>query len=94
MSFPSLFGVEDKVAFVTGAGGGLGTEFAQIMAEAGADVVCTDLDEAAAQATAKRVDGLGRRGLALRCDVTDEESVREAFAAGRREFGHATPTGS
>jgi len=88
MSFPSLFSVEGKVAFVTGAGGGLGTEFAQIMAEAGADVACTDLDEAAARATAKRVDGLGRRGLALRCDVTDEDSVREAFTAGRREFGH------
>ena len=43
MGFPSLFSVEDKVAFVTGAGSGLGTEFAQIMAEAGADVVCTDI---------------------------------------------------
>ena len=88
MGFPSVFSVEDKVAFVTGAGSGLGTEFAQIMAEAGADVVCTDIDEAAAQAMAKRVDGLGRRGRALRCDVTDETEVREAFAIARQEFGH------
>ena len=87
MSFPSLFSVEGKVAFVTGAGGGLGTEFAQIMAEAGADVVCTDLDEAAAQATAKRVDGLGRRGLALRCDVTDEDAAAAAVTRAVDELG-------
>lgn len=88
MSFPSLFSVEDQGAFVAGAGSGLGTEFAQIMAEAGADVVCTDIGEAAAHAIAKQVDGLGRRGLALRCDVTDETEVREAFATTRQEFGH------
>lgn len=81
MSFPSLFSVDGKVAFVTGAGGGLGAEFAQIMAEAGADVACTDIDAVAALATAKQVGDLGRRGLALRCDVADEDSVREAFAA-------------
>jgi len=87
MSYPSLFGVEGKVAFVTGAGSGLGAEFAAIMAEAGADVVCADIDQATASETAKKVESAGRRALAVRCDVTDEAAVREAFASAHRRFG-------
>ena len=39
-----LFDLTGKVALVTGAGGGLGAEFAALMAEAGAHVVCADID--------------------------------------------------
>ena len=85
--YPSLFGVEGKVAFVTGAGSGLGAEFAVIMAEAGAEVVCADIDQATANETARKVESAGRRALAVRCDVTDEAAVREAFAFAHRHFG-------
>jgi len=86
-TYPSLFGVEGKVAFVTGAGSGLGAEFAVIMAEAGAEVVCADIDQATANETARKVESAGRRALAVRCDVTDEAAVREAFAFAHRHFG-------
>lgn len=87
MSYPSPFGVEGKVAFVTGAGSGLGIEFATIMAEAGADVICADIDLAAAEATARKVAGTGRAGLAQRCDVASEAEVRAAFASACQRFG-------
>src|SRR5262252_7436121 len=69
-----LFRLDGKVALVTGAGSGLGRQFAEVMAEAGADVACADIDEESAGATAAVVQGLGlgRRATAIGCDVTAE----------------------
>jgi NAD(P)-dependent dehydrogenase (short-subunit alcohol dehydrogenase family) len=47
----------------------------EVMAEAGADVACADIDEGSARATAAVVQGLGRRGTAIGCDVTAETEV-------------------
>ena len=44
MSFPKPFNLDRKVALVTGAASGLGVTFAETMAEAGADVVCADIN--------------------------------------------------
>jgi NAD(P)-dependent dehydrogenase (short-subunit alcohol dehydrogenase family) len=76
-----LFRLDGKVALVTGAGSGLGRQFSEAMAAAGADVACADINEESAKATAAAVEGLGRRGLAIGCDVTDEVQV-EAMVAG------------
>ena len=65
-----LFSLDGKVALVTGAGSGLGRQFSEVMAEAGADVACADIDEESARATAAAVQGLGRRGMAIGCDVS------------------------
>ena len=62
---------------MTGAGSGLGIEFCEALAEAGADVACADLDDASAADTAARVEKLGRRAIAITCDVTDETQVAE-----------------
>jgi NAD(P)-dependent dehydrogenase (short-subunit alcohol dehydrogenase family) len=70
-----LFGLDGKVALVTGAGSGLGRQFSEAMAEAGADVACADINAEAARATAAVVQGLGRRGTAIGCDVTVEAEV-------------------
>jgi NAD(P)-dependent dehydrogenase (short-subunit alcohol dehydrogenase family) len=82
-----MFRLEGKTAFITGAGGGLGAEFAEAMAEAGADVICADVDLSAAEATAKLVDAHGRKSLALHCDVSSEEAVRDAFLDAKEAFG-------
>ena len=67
MSNDHLFDLSGKVALVTGAGGGLGAEFAGVMAEAGADVVCADIDLEGAEATAAgQQDRPGRPGRPLR----------------------------
>ena len=70
-----LFGLDGKVALVTGAGSGLGRQFSEVMAESGADVACADIDAESARATAAVVQGLGRRGTAIGCDVTVEAEV-------------------
>ncbi|MEU6697806.1 glucose 1-dehydrogenase [Pseudonocardia sp. NPDC046786] len=87
MSRPTVFDLSGRTALVTGAGSGLGTEFAEALADAGADVVCADIDAGAAVATAARVEKYGRRALAVTADVSREDQVREMVAATTAEFG-------
>ena len=62
----------DKRAIVTGAGSGIGASLSRALAAAGAEVVCADLDGAAA---ARVADPIGARAVTL--DVTDADAVRE-----------------
>jgi NAD(P)-dependent dehydrogenase (short-subunit alcohol dehydrogenase family) len=87
MGLPALFSLDSKVALVTGAGSGLGWQFSQMLAEAGADVACADLDQESAKAAAAAVEDLGRRGLGLRCDVTAEAEVESMVRRTVGEFG-------
>jgi rhamnose utilization protein RhaD (predicted bifunctional aldolase and dehydrogenase)/NAD(P)-dependent dehydrogenase (short-subunit alcohol dehydrogenase family) len=73
-----------QVAVVTGAAGAIGFATAKAFAAAGAEVALLDVDEAAAQAKAKAIGGAA---LAVRCDVTDAASVRNAFAIVAAAFG-------
>jgi rhamnulose-1-phosphate aldolase/alcohol dehydrogenase len=73
-----------QVAVVTGAAGSIGFATAKAFAAAGAEVALLDVDEAAAQAKAKAIGGAA---LAVRCDVTDAASVRNAFAIVAAAFG-------
>lgn len=83
----SLFGLDGKVALVTGASSGLGARFAQVLALAGARVlVCARREDRLREV----VDGIaadGGRAAAIRLDVTDEGAVREAFDAAESAFG-------
>jgi NAD(P)-dependent dehydrogenase (short-subunit alcohol dehydrogenase family) len=65
-----------KVAFVTGAGGGIGRATAIAFAEAGADVAVADLAEDAAKETADLVEAAGARAVALTLDVRDSEQLK------------------
>jgi len=75
-----------KVALVTGAASGLGCGIAQGMVEAGAAVAFCDVDEPGL-AEAVAAAGEPRRALALRMDVTNEESVIAAFDGAVRHWG-------
>jgi len=79
--------VEGKVALVTGAGGGIGGAGAEGLGREGAAVLCTDVDGAAAEATAGRIRAGGERAAALGLDVRDRQAVDAAVAAAVREFG-------
>lgn len=64
-----------KRAIVTGAGSGIGAALCRALADAGADVLCTDIDGVAAEHTAA---SLSTRGTALQLDVTDATAVQQA----------------
>ena len=78
---------EGKVAFVTGAAGGIGFATARAFAESGAAVVITDVNENAAKAAADALTNAGHKALGLRCDVSDEAQVATAIAETVSAFG-------
>lgn len=89
----SKFSLEGRIALVTGAGGvlGMGRATALAFAEAGADVVVTDLivkaDNWDLEGTAEEVRKFGRRSLTVQADVTKEKEVNDLIGKTVEEFG-------
>jgi 7-alpha-hydroxysteroid dehydrogenase len=81
------FRLDDRVAVVTGAGRGIGAGCALALAEMGADVVCAARTPDQIEATAGRVRSLGRRALAVPCDVMERAQLENLVECARREFG-------
>jgi 3-oxoacyl-[acyl-carrier protein] reductase len=79
--------LEGKIAFITGAGSGLGAAIALAFAREGARVLATDIDERAAADVAARCSAITAGSSACRCDVADSSSVRDAFRHLDRVFG-------
>ena len=78
---------ENKVALVTGAGSGLGLATAKAFAEAGASVALADWNEEAAQSAVKEIAGKGQKGIAIRCDVSDDAQVAAMVKKTVEAFG-------
>ncbi|MFB4272943.1 SDR family NAD(P)-dependent oxidoreductase [Nonomuraea sp. GTA35] len=76
-----------QVAFVTGAGSGMGLATARAFAESGAAVALTDINTEALDAAAKDLTGAGHQVLALTCDVSDEDEVAAAVDRTVETFG-------
>lgn len=74
----------NKVAFVTGAGQGMGRAIVRHFAEQGAHVVAADINLEAARQT---IEGLGDNAMAVDCNVADSDSVATAMAAVHARFG-------
>lgn len=75
-----LFDLTGRVAIVTGAASGLGEAIAIGLATFGADVAAVDLSLEALRPVDAALQGLGRRGLPLACDVTSAGQVADAVA--------------
>jgi len=73
MTVLDAFRLDGKVAIVTGASSGLGVDFALALAEAGADVAICARRLERLEETRTRVEGLGRRCVAVPADVTKPE---------------------
>lgn len=81
------YGLEDRVAVVTGAGSGIGRGVARAFAEEGARVAIIDLDRAGAEETLSLIEAGGGAGLAIECDTTDPAAVTAAQAKITQSFG-------
>ena len=79
--------LRDQVAIVTGAGQGIGRAIAVELAKVGAHVVACGRRVEPLQMVAGDVRALGRRSLALPCDVADAEQVDRVVDETVREFG-------
>lgn len=93
--------LDRQIVVVIGAGAGIGKATAHRLVKEGAHIVCVDLDEAAANETAREIidtygPGIGVAGtgvsncgpaIGLRCDITDRESVASMFRAVMLAYG-------
>ena len=68
--------LSNKTAYVTGGARGIGKAVALGMAKAGADVAIADIDVVTAEAVVKEIEAMGRRSMAISCDVTSPESAQ------------------
>ncbi len=79
--------LDGKTALVTGAARGIGAETARLMAEAGANVVLTDLLEAQGADVALEIGRAGGEAMFLRHDVTDEADWQDVITATLEAYG-------
>ena len=84
----TLFDLNGKKAFITGASRGIGQEIAVAFAEAGADLALVARSEDGLAATADKAAGYGRQAHVIRADVTDQDAVEGAVAAAIERLGH------
>ncbi len=83
-----MFNLEGKVAVVTGASSGLGHDAAVMYAEYGADVALLDLNENDLEKVKEEIEKLGRKVIAIECDVTKEAQVKTAVSKVLEVFSH------
>jgi NAD(P)-dependent dehydrogenase (short-subunit alcohol dehydrogenase family) len=81
------FDLAGRAAIVTGAGGGLGRQFALTLARAGARVALAGRKIAPLTALAEEIEGFDGRAVPVALDVSRPESVKQAVAAAETELG-------
>lgn len=79
--------LEGKIAIVTGAGQGIGKAIALKLAREGANLAVVDLNPETAAETAREVDGLGRKVITIKTDVSKSDQVNQMAEETLRTFG-------
>ncbi|GGI13577.1 SDR family oxidoreductase [Gottfriedia solisilvae] len=87
MHVKELFDLTGKVAIVTGGGRGLGEQIAKGFAEAGANVVLCSRNENACKEVSEELKSIGVEALAIKCDVTNPEDVKNVVNQTKEKFG-------
>jgi meso-butanediol dehydrogenase/(S,S)-butanediol dehydrogenase/diacetyl reductase len=82
-----MWGMEDKVVIITGAANGIGRGTAGVFAAEGAQAVLVDIDLELAQRVARDIETKGGRAIALKCDVSRGESVKNMVDEVAQKFG-------
>jgi len=79
--------VHEVVAFISGGGSGIGEAAASVLAERGAKVALAGRTPDELEQVAERIGRAGGTAITVTCDVSDEDSVREAIATTVETFG-------
>jgi NAD(P)-dependent dehydrogenase (short-subunit alcohol dehydrogenase family) len=82
-----MFSIEGKKAFVSGASRGLGRQFANALAKAGADVAITSRTLSSLEGTSNEIESTGSKCVPLEMDVLNLESIRTAANKAEQELG-------
>ncbi|MFS0904720.1 SDR family oxidoreductase [Priestia aryabhattai] len=87
MHIKDLFDLTGKTAIITGGGRGLGEQMAEGLAEAGANIVLCSRKKEACQQVADRLALLGVKTLALTCDISQPEDIKNVVHQTIETFG-------
>ena len=79
--------ISGKIALITGAASGIGKACSERLAQAGATVVMTDLQDAAGKAACEAIKAAGGKAVYLHQDVTSEDEWATVIAEVRAQFG-------
>lgn len=81
------FGLESRVALITGAGRGLGLAQAKALAQEGVHIVINDIDTARAEQAAQEIRAIGVNAVSYGCDSSDEVAVKAMIGQVVARFG-------
>ncbi|MEI8635162.1 SDR family NAD(P)-dependent oxidoreductase [Vibrio sp. PP-XX7] len=85
----NIFDLKDKVAFITGAGSGIGQCIAEGLASAGAHIVCFDRrDDGGLTETVNRIQAMGRDAFSYTGDVRQLDDLQKAVSLAEHTYGH------
>jgi 3-oxoacyl-[acyl-carrier protein] reductase len=90
MQAADMFSLKGRVALVTGASSGLGTQFAKALADNGASVALVARRVDRLKALKDEIEKKGGRAVAIEADVTDRSAMARAFDAAEKAFGTVT----
>ena len=90
MKAADMFSLKGRVALVTGASSGLGTQFARALANNGAAVALVARRPERLKALKAEIEGKGGKAIAVEADVTDRAAMTRAFDAAEKAFGTVT----